>query len=137
MSKPIKGQNLRLFVDGKVVAAAKSCKLNYSNEYEESTTKDTPTGKKEESFVRTNISISFDFLVGDLTALQDLQAKMKKGEPVEYSVEKTKGTNNDEKMSSAEVVESGSAVFDSLDIDATDRQDVSASGSMHDVYVAE
>lgn len=134
MSKTIKGQNLRLFIGGEVVAAAKSCKLNYSNEYEDSTTKDTPTGKKEEEFTRCNISISFDFLVGDLAALNALKAKMKAGASVAYSVEHTSGTNNDQKASPAEVLESGYAKFDSFDIDATDRQNVSASGSMHDVY---
>lgn len=134
MSKTIKGQNLRIFLDGAVVAAAKSCKLNYSNEYEDSTTKDTPNGKKEEEFTRCNISISFDFLVGDLAKLKTLKDKMKSGAAVGYSVEHTSGTNNDQKGTPAEVLESGKAVFDSFDIDATDRQNVSASGSMHDVY---
>lgn len=135
--KTLKGQNLRLFIDGAVVAAAKSCKLSYSNEYEESTTKDTPTGKREESFVRTNISISFDFLVGELTALNALKAKMKAGSPIEYTVDVTKGENNQTKGTEGGTLESGSAVIDSLDVDATDRQDVTASGTMHDVYVAD
>lgn len=132
----LKGQNLRLFLDGAVIALAKSCKLNYANEYEDSTTKDTPTGKKEEEYNTTNITISFDCLVGDLADLKALKEKMKTGAPVEYEVAKTTGTNNQTKDAQGNL-ESGKAVFDSFDIDATDRQNCTASGSMHDVYVPE
>lgn len=128
----LKGQNLRLFLDSKVVALCKSCKLNYANEYEDATTKDTPTGKKDEEYTTTNITISFDCLVGDLTDLKALASKMKSGAKVQYEVTKTTGTDNRTKDATG-TLESGWALIDSLDIDATDRQNVSASGSLHDV----
>lgn len=65
----IKGQNLRIFIDTKVVAAATSCTLHVSTQTESFATKDTPNDFDEVAPVGLTWDASADAVVSDGTRL--------------------------------------------------------------------
>lgn len=138
-----KGQNiLRLFVLEKVgeqqtetpaaVSREKSFKLNFQNDFEDSTTKDTPNGEKDEEFIRNNASISCDFLVGELADLKKFEKYYKNGEKCHIQACET-AEDDDNRTIVGEPFEDFYVVFDSFDITSDDRQNASATFSAHKV----
>lgn len=61
----IKGQNLRIFIDSKVVAAATSCTLHVATQTESITTKDTPNDFEEVAPVGLTWDASCEAVVSD------------------------------------------------------------------------
>lgn len=128
-----KGQNiLRCFLGDTPAAISreKSFKLNYSNEFEDSTTKDTPNGEKDEEFTRNNCSVSCDMLVGALADIKKFENYYKKGQKCKFQACETEATGNN-KTKVGEPYEEGYIVFDSFDITSDDRANAIASFTAH------
>lgn len=75
----IKGQNLRIIINGKCVAASTSCTLHIATEVQDASTKDTTAGWQENIVVGNSWDASVDSLViipepideGELVALEE------------------------------------------------------------------
>lgn len=130
-----KGQQLRLFIGTALAAIAneKSTKISYQNEFEDSTTKDTPNGEQDEEFIRNKCTINCDFLVGEMADLKTLEDYYRKGEKCKFEIAETKEQGNNREKVEGDPFEQGYIVFDSFDIDASDRQNKTASFSAHKV----
>ena len=124
----MKGQNLRLFVNGKVVAAATSCTCHIAMTVEDASTKDTTGGAPQQEVTGYTYDISSDSLftvdtdeTGNNTF--DLLKLMMAGKAVSFTFEPTSGETNRVK---GDVVR-GSVVSNDASIQAQNRQNATAS----------
>lgn len=121
----IKGENLRIFVGGKVVARAKSCTLHISAQVEDESDKDS-TGMFTENAVT---GISWDVQAEAVVTLTDtggnttvdLMGIMTGGTPVTLVFDQTQGTQN-RTAKNAAIKKSGNAYLTDLSINAQNRQ---------------
>lgn len=133
----IKGQNLRLaLTDGSsgataaYLAAAKNCTIDGDAQTEDSTTKDTPTGKTEETTVSKSYTLHTDGLIVDA---EDAAAWLDAvGEVVDYSYDLTKGTDNSTQDTA---LREGKAIITKVSVGAQDRQNATIAIDLKEIYV--
>jgi len=122
----IKGQNLRIFVAGKCIAAATSCTLNITAQTEDSSTKDS-TGDWAENEV---IGKSWEVQTESLVVATDPAAASGKstvdlislvGTQVALTFDQTSGTNN-RTAAGGTLAHSGNALLTNISITAANRQ---------------
>ena len=118
----IKGQNLRVFVDGSVVAEATSCTITLSGQTESSTTKDNAVGDFEQNeIVGRSWTVSVDsFDEGSITSL--IGTIIAKTVCV-VKFDQAGGTGN-ATAQSANFSRSGNALLTDLTITAANRQNI-------------
>ena len=122
----IKGQNLRVFVGGKCIAAATSCTLHLSADVQDSSTKDSGDWTENES-VGKSWDVSTESLVvltdpvsgGDAKSSVDLIGMI--GTTVALVFDQTSGTNN-RTGENATIKKSGNAILADASISAQNRQ---------------
>ena len=129
----LKGQNLRVFVGGKCVAAATSCTLNVSAQTEDASTKDS-TG---DWAVSEAVGKSWDVSVDALVVLTDPESSSGKstvdllsliGTTVAIVFDTTTGANN-RTANNSTIKKSGNAILTSISISAANRQKGTCSAS--------
>ena len=122
----IKGQNLRVMVDGKCIAMATSCTFHISAQLEESSTKDSTGGWQEQEVTGLSWDASTDSLVtladngtgGELPV--DLMTLIINKTPITLTFDQTAGANNRVAQNST-IKRSGSAYLTDLNITAQNR----------------
>lgn len=93
----IKGQNLRLTLDGKIVAAATSCQLHIAANLEDASTKDTEGGWQKQECTGKSWDLSTDALVvvdASETGLVAFDAAEMVGQEIDITVDLTEGAQN-------------------------------------------
>ena len=123
----IKGQNLRVMVDGKCVAMATSCTFHVSASLEDSSTKDSTGDWQEQEVVGLSWDAQTDSLItltdngtnGELP--QDLLGLIINKTLVTLTFDTTSGTNNRTGQNSA-IKKSGRAYVTDVQITAANRQ---------------
>lgn len=126
----MKGQNLRLFFNEKVVAAATSCTCHIAMTVEDASTKDTTGGAPKQEVTGYTYDISSDSLFTVDTDTEgnntfDVLKLMLAGKAIPFTFEPTSGAKNRVKGNSNVV--SGSVVINDASIQAQNRQNVTAS----------
>lgn len=122
----IKGQNLRVMVDGKCIAMATSCTFHISAQLEESSTKDSTGDWQEQEVTGLSWDASTDSLVtladngtgGELPV--DLMTLIINKTPITLTFDQTAGANNRVAQNST-IKRSGSAYLTDLNITAQNR----------------
>ena len=122
----IKGQNLRVMVDGKCIAMATSCTFHISAQLEESSTKDSTGDWQEQEVTGLSWDASTDSLVtladngtgGELPV--DLMTLIINKTPITLTFDQTAGENNRVAQNST-IKRSGSAYLTDLNITAQNR----------------
>lgn len=122
----IKGQNLRIKVRGKYVAAATSCTLHVSLNLEDSSTKDSTGDFQEQEVTGKSWDGSTDALYSvdtDTTGAnaEDSLDTVLAGQEVEIEFERTQGDQNREKVASSNTY-GGKAYVNDISITAGNRQ---------------
>lgn len=122
----IKGQNLRIMIDGNFVAFATACTVHVSKQLEESSTKDSTDAWTEQEVTGKSWDISCDALFS-----VDASADSVNGEaalelilsdaPVNVIFTQTEGGMNRDQVSGG-FVWSGNAIVNDISINATNRQ---------------
>lgn len=132
--KSIKGQNLRVFVDGKPMSLATNCTVNIQHQTENESTKDDTGAWDKVSVTGANWDISFEMLFQSaadaaaqtfttlLTIIKSLTAK-------EVAFDKAAGTNNRTAQNAAYAI-TGDAYLTSLSLRSDNRQNVTISGTL-------
>ena len=88
----IKGQNLRVFLGGTVVAKATNCQLQIQNSSEDITTKDNAALASEETVVSSSWQVQVDSF--DETNITALLTAWKNNTPFQVKWDQTGGTGN-------------------------------------------
>ena len=116
----IKGQNMRLYINGRVIASAISANLVVQAVATESATKDTENGWSEKHITAHKWQVSSEAVLGfDTTGLntQDLIGMV--GQEVSMHFSTTTGKNNAEEV---EVVLNGIAIISDMSIRADNKR---------------
>ena len=126
-----KGQNFRVFIDDKCVAASKTCSFEESAELEDISTKDSTGSAKQNSIKGKSWNGSADALVlnlGDSVALnfENLITKIIKGTLVSVKFTETEGDQNRTIVSADknEITVSGKALINDLTIKSTVNEEI-------------
>ena len=126
-----KGQNFRVFIDDKCVAASKTCSFEESAELEDISTKDSTGSAKQNSTKGKSWNGSADALVlnlGDSVALnfENLITKIIKGTLVSVKFTETEGDQNRTIVSADknEITVSGNALINDLTIKSTVNEEI-------------
>lgn len=122
----IKGQNLRVMVEGKCIAMATSCTFHISAQLEDSSTKDSTGDWQEQEVTGLSWDASTDSLVtladngtgGELPV--DLMTLIINKTPITLTFDQTAGANNRVGQNST-IKRSGSAYLTDLNITAQNR----------------
>jgi hypothetical protein len=123
----IKGQNLRVMVDGKCIAMATSCQFHIGTQLESSATKDSVGDWDEQEVTGLNWDASTDSLVtltdngtnGELPT--DLMSLIINKTKVTLTFDQTAGTNNRTGQNSV-IKRSGEAYLTDFSVEAANRQ---------------
>ena len=121
----IKGQNLRLMIDGKCVAAATSCSVHLTASLEDASTKDNTGDWQEQEATGKSWDMSVDALVvvdkTDTTGLQAFDITKLIGTTVEVTFQQTEGDQN--RIAAANGTKfTGKAIVNDVSITAGNRQ---------------
>ena len=126
-----KGQNFRVFIDDKCVAASKTCSFEETAELEDISTKDSTGSAKQNSIKGKSWNGSADALVlnlGDSVALnfENLITKIIKGTLVSVKFTETEGDQNRTIVSADknEITVSGKALINDLTIKSTVNEEI-------------
>ena len=126
-----KGQNFRVFIDGKCVAASKTCSFEETAELEDISTKDSTGSAKQNSTKGKSWNGSADSLVlyfADPGALDpaNLIGKIIKGTLVSVKFTETEGDQNRTIVSADknEITVSGKALINDLTIKSTVNEEI-------------
>ena len=126
-----KGQNFRVFIDDKYVAASKTCSFEETAELEDISTKDSTGSAKQNSIKGKSWNGSADALVlnlGDSVALnfENLITKIIKGTLVSVKFTETEGDQNRTIVSADknEITVSGKALINDLTIKSTVNEEI-------------
>ena len=123
----IKGQNLRVMVDGKCIAMATSCTFHVAAQLEDSSTKDSEGDWQEQDVVGLSWDASTESLVtlvdngsnGELP--QDIMSLIINKTKVTLTFDQTAGTNNRVGQNAA-IKRTGDAYVADVNITAANRQ---------------
>ena len=126
-----KGQNFRVFIDDKCVAASKTCSFEETAELEDISTKDSTGSAKQNSTKGKSWNGSADALVlnlGDSVALnfENLITKIIKGTLVSVKFTETEGDQNRTIVSADknEITVNGNALINDLTIKSTVNEEI-------------
>ena len=126
-----KGQNFRVFIDDKCVAASKTCSFEETAELEDISTKDSTGSAKQNSIKGKSWNGSADALVlnlNDSSALnfENLISKIIKGTLVSVKFTETEGDQNRTIVSADknEITVSGKALINDLTIKSTVNEEI-------------
>ena len=126
-----KGQNFRVFIDDKCVAASKTCSFEETAELEDISTKDSTGSAKQNSTKGKSWNGSADALVlnlGDSVALnfENLISKIIKGTLVSVKFTETEGDQNRTIVSADknEITVRGNALINDLTIKSTVNEEI-------------
>ena len=126
-----KGQNFRVFIDDKCVAASKTCSFEETAELEDISTKDSTGSAKQNSTKGKSWNGSADALVlnlNDSSALnfENLISKIIKGTLVSVKFTETEGDQNRTIVSADknEITVSGKALINDLTIKSTVNEEI-------------
>ena len=126
-----KGQNFRVFIDDKCVAASKTCSFEETAELEDISTKDSTGSAKQNSIKGKSWNGSADALVlnlGDSVALnfENLITKIIKGTLVSVKFTETEGDQNRTIVSADknEITVRGNALINDLTIKSTVNEEI-------------
>ena len=126
----IKGQNLRLLVGGKYIAAATSCTLHVSMKLEDSSTKDSTDDWQEQEITGKSWDISTEALYtvpgtseadANGSSAEDILDLILAAKEVEIEFQRTAGEKNRVPVDAAKVY-SGKALPNDISIKASNRQ---------------
>ena len=117
----VKGQNLRLFIDGYVLAAALSCELDVGLEVKQYSTKDDETDFANNEAVGLTWSIRAQAVVDDdvVSAIGADSIMDLIGQTVRARLNTTSGTQNRE---AGDILVEGDAILSDVQITAQNRQ---------------
>lgn len=126
----IKGQNFRVFLNDKCVAASQSCTIEISSDVEESSTKDSTGGAHENEVTGYGYTVSANGLLNvDADATGNTSIDILKlqlaGKAVEWKATLTGGAKNRVAQTGATVL-SGSLVVNSNSFTAENKQNSTA-----------
>lgn len=119
----MQGQNLRLFINEKVIAGATDCTVHVAATLEDNSTKDETGGAPSQEFVGYTYDLSSDSIFavdGSLEMLSTLLA----GVPVTFDFEQTNGEKNQTKV---KTLVSGKVLLNDASFKATNKQRATAS----------
>lgn len=129
-----KGQNFRVFIDDKCVAAAKTCSFEETAELEDISTKDSTGSAKQNSTKGKSWNGSVDALVLNLTdtgaqALDYFIKKIVSGVKVNVKFTETEGDQNRTPVADPanEIKVTGSALINDVTIKSTVNEEISLS----------
>lgn len=129
-----KGQNFRCFIDGKCVAAAKTCSFEETAELEDISTKDSTGSAKQNSTKGKSWNGSVDALVLNTTdtgaqALDYFIKQIVSGTPVGVKFTETEGDQNRTPVADPanEIKVTGSALINDVTIKSTVNEEISLS----------
>lgn len=126
----LKGQNLRIFMNGKCIAGATSCEITLGTQTENSSTKDSASNFDEFDVVGKNWSVSTQALASldedtSGTLLEDLMEAWETDEPVTVKFDTTTSTTSDTKNRTATnsaIARTGSAIITSVRVTGPNKQ---------------
>ena len=126
-----KGQNFRVFIDDKCVAASKTCSFEENAELEDISTKDSTGSAKQNSIKGKSWNGSADALVlnfndSDALNFENLILKIIKGTLVSVKFTETEGDKNRTIVSADknEITVSGKALINDLTIKSTVNEEI-------------
>lgn len=123
-----KGQNLRVFVAGKCVAAEQSCTFHVGTATEETSSKDSEGNWKEEEVTQLNWDVQSDALVvatdDDGKGLVDILGMI--GQTVALKFQETNGAQNRAEVSSG-ISKSGNAIVADISVNSQNKANVTYS----------
>lgn len=115
-----KGQNLRIFIGTKCIAAATECSYHVGTTLEEASTKDSTGDWQEQTCTGKNWDCSASALVvDDTTALTDAEILAMIGTEVNVKFDKTSGDKN---RTAAGTAVGGKAIVSDFQLNAPNRQ---------------
>jgi len=118
----IKGQNLRVFVGDKCIAAATSCQFHVGTSLEESSTKDSTGNWQSQECTQKNWDVSVDALVVDSDAAAETAFDLidKVGTTVTLKWQQTEGDSNRAAVASGKC-KTGSAILSDISVTAANK----------------
>lgn len=117
-----KGQNLRIFISDKCIAAATDCSIHIGTSLEDSSTKDSSGDWTAQECTGKNWDISSNALVvDDTTSMTYVSVKALIGTKVAVKVQETNGDKNREAVASGLTL-SGNAWVSDITLNATNKQ---------------
>ena len=122
-----KGQNLRLLIGGKCIAAATTCSLHIAANLEETSTKDSTNDWQEQECVSKSWDLSAEALVPnaeDTAALEAFDAATLVGTTVEVAFDITNGDKN---RTTVKTLWTGNAIINDFSLSAQNKTNVQAS----------
>lgn len=117
----IKGQNLRIFMNGSVISEATNCTISYSGNADDISTKDTPNNWAQNLNVTRSWSVTVDSLQATPAQLKALITAISSALPVTLKWDQTNGAANSTAVG-AIFARTGSALMTDLTITAPNRQ---------------
>lgn len=122
----LKGQNLRIFVGDRCIAAATSCTIHLGTTQDQTTTKDSTGDWDEIEITGKNWDVTCESLYStDGTAVTTSQLLAMLGTQVTVKFDETDGTSN--RTAKNTFSHSGSAFLVDMNISAQNRQNVTSS----------
>lgn len=119
----MQGQNLRLFINGEVVAGATDCTVHVAGTLEDSSTKDDTGGSPNQEFVGYTYDVSSESLFA-VNGSIDMLSTMLAGQAVPFDFEQTSGAQNRTKVKS---LVRGKVLLNDASFKATNKQKATAS----------
>ena len=120
----IKGQNLRIFVNGDCVVAATQCQIQIQGNTEDSSTKDTTNAFARESVVSKSWNVSVDSLEATPAYIKSLLNIIIAKQPVTIKWDQTAGEQN-RVGQNAGFARTGSAFLTDFSLSTPNRQNAS------------
>lgn len=120
----IKGQNLRISVGGKYIAASKTCSVHVAQKLEDTSTKDSTGDFDENEVVGLSWDASSDSLVqseedAEATGGLDLMDLCLSKTPVDFAFDQTSGDKNRTKV---KTIRSGKAYVNDVTVTAANKE---------------
>ena len=127
----IKGQNLRIMIDGNFIAFATACTVHVSKQLEDSSTKDNTDSWTAQEVTGKSWDISCDALFSVETSADSINGDaaldlILSDAPVSVIFSQTEGTMNRDQVSGG-LVWSGNAIVNDISINASNRQNATYS----------
>ena len=117
----IKGQNLRIFVNGACIVAATQCQIQINGNAEDSSTKDTTGGFKQDAIVSKSWNVSVDSLEATPGYIKSLMNIIIAQQPVTLKWDETAGAQNRVGQGNS-FARTGSAYLTDLNLSTPNRQ---------------
>lgn len=126
MATKIKGQNLRVFLEGACIAEATSCQINVSGEMQDASTKDTTSAFQKQEMVSKSWNVTVDTLDTSVPNLRAMLLKIIAGAPLGLKWDQTTGEQNRTGVG-ASFARQGKALVSDFNLNALNRQNATLS----------